>query len=185
VLLAVFVVIALAVGSGITMANAVLHPRVDSPARVDGIVVVAGALDDRYVYARHLAESGVADQLVISYPDQRKWPDYAAAVDRECASNPIRARDGRSISVSCFSPDPATTEGETRAATAIARERGWHSLLVVTYWGHVSRARLYFDQCFDGDVHVTDTPRPLEISRRHAVVHESGGYVKALVTPAC
>ena len=89
------------------------------------------------------------------------------------------------IDVECFAPDVDTTEGETTAATRIAREREYSSLLVVTYWGHVSRVRMYFEQCFDGSVYVTDTPRPLSKSRKDALLHETGGYLKAFLKPAC
>jgi uncharacterized SAM-binding protein YcdF (DUF218 family) len=170
--------------TGLTAARAVLFPQVDSPERVEAIVVVAGSHDDRYVYARSLAEEGVADHLLVSQPPSGTGR-YAAAIDSYCAATPVHARDGRQIEVECFAPDVDTTEGETTAATRIAHERGWESLLVVTYWGHVSRVRLYFEQCFGGDVYVTDTPRPTQISRRYALLHETGGYVKALVKPAC
>lgn len=161
----------------------VLYPDVDDPERVDAIVVVAGAADDRYVYARHLAETRVADHILVSRPEGSST--YLDAIDAYCASSPITARDGRQIEVECFAPDSDTTEGETTAATRIAHERGWDSLLVVTYWGHVSRVRLYFEQCFAGDVYVTDTPRPLSKSRKDALLHETGGHLKALVAPAC
>ena len=78
-----------------------------------------------------------------------------------------------------------TTEGESKAATRIAHERGWNSLLVVTYWGHVWRVRICFGQCLDGAVYVTDTPRPLSKSRKDALLHETGGYMKAFLKPAC
>lgn len=169
---------------GLTAARAVLFPRTDSPERVDAIVVVAGAKDDRYVYARHLAETGVADHILVSQPPTGTGP-YATALDSYCATTPITARDGRKIDVECFAPDVDTTEGETTAATRIARERGYESLLVVTYWGHVSRVRMYFEQCFDGPIYVTDTPRPLSKSRKDALLHETGGYVKAFIKPAC
>ncbi|MDX2358781.1 ElyC/SanA/YdcF family protein [Dietzia sp. PP-33] len=177
-----FVLVAAMVG--LTAGSAVLHPRVDSPDRVDAIVVVAGALDDRYVYARHLAEDGVADRILVSQPPSGSGT-YEAYLNSFCASTPVTARDGRRIEIHCFAPDLDTTEGETTAATRIARERGWGSLLVVTYWGHVSRVRIYFEQCFDGTVYVTDTPRPLSKSRKDALLHETGGYLKAFLTPAC
>ncbi|MDV8001458.1 ElyC/SanA/YdcF family protein [Rhodococcus sp. IEGM 1408] len=177
------VVLAIAVG-GLTAARAVLFPRIDSPDRVDAIVVVAGAQDDRYIYARHLAEEGVADHILVSHPSGGPSP-YATALKSYCATTPITARDGRSIDIECFTPDVDTTEGETTAATRIARERGYESLLAVTYWGHVSRVRIYFEQCFDGAVWVTDTPRPLSKSRKDALLHETGGYVKAFIKPAC
>lgn len=171
--------------SGLTAAHVVLFPRVDSPERAGAVVVVAGADDDRYVYARHLAEEGVADHILVSQPSPEGNSPYATMIDSYCEARPVTARDGRQISIDCFKPDVDTTEGETTAATRIARERGWDSLLVVTYWGHVSRVRLYFEQCFDGAVYVTDTPRPLSKSRKDALLHETGGYVKALLKPAC
>lgn len=169
---------------GLSAGSAVLHPQVDSPDRVDTIVVVAGANDDRYVYARHLAEEGVADHILVSRPASSTGV-YADVLNDYCASTPVLARDGRSVDIECFAPDIDTTEGETSAATRIARERGWDSILVVTYWGHVSRVRIYFEQCFGGDVYVTDTPRPTQISRRYALLHETGGYVKSFLKPAC
>ncbi|OAV78825.1 hypothetical protein AYO52_10725 [Dietzia sp. 111N12-1] len=170
--------------TGLTAAQAVLFPQVDSPGPVDAIVVVAGANDDRYVYARHLAENGVANHILVSRPPSAS-DRYDAAIGSYCASTPVFARGGRQINVECFSPDVDTTEGETTAVTRIARQRGYDSLLVVTYWGHVSRVRIYFEQCFDGPVYVTDTPRPTQISRRHALLHETGGYFKAFLKPAC
>lgn len=181
--LALVLVVGLLV-TGLTAARAVLFPQVDSPERVDAIVVVAGSHDDRYVYARSLAEEGVADHILVSQPPSGTGP-YAAAIDAYCASTPVLARDGRRIDVECFAPDVDTTEGETTAATRIARERGYRSLLVVTYWGHVSRVRMYFEPCFDGPVYVTDTPRPLSRSRKDALLHETGGYLKAFIKPAC
>ncbi len=148
-------------------------------------MVVAGANDDRYVYARHLAESGVADRLLVSQPTPGGEDSYSAAIDAYCANSPVVARDGRLIQIECFQPDVGTTEGETTAATRIARGRGYESLLVVTYWGHVSRVRIYFEQCFAGPVYVTDTPRPTQISRRYAFLHETGGFFKAFLKPAC
>lgn len=170
---------------GLTAARAVLFPRVDSPDRVDAIVIVAGTNDDRYIYARHVAEAGLADRILVSRPSLGGSSSYATAIDEYCEASPVTARDGRRIEVECFEPDTNTTEGETTAATRIARERGYDSLLVVTYWGHVSRVRIYFEQCFDGPVHVTDTPRPLSTSRKDALLHETGGYLKAFLKPAC
>ena len=178
------VLVAGLVVTGLNAARAVLFPQVDSPERVDAIVVVSGANDDRYVYARSVAEQGVADQILVSQPLSTSGR-YADAIATYCASTPVLARDGRRIDIECFAPDVDTTEGETTAATRIAREREYGSLLVVTYWGHVSRVRMYFEQCFDGPIYVTDTPRPTSISRRYALLHETAGYLKAFIKPAC
>lgn len=164
--------------------RAALYPTVDSPTSADAIVVVAGANDDRYAYARSLAEHGVADRILVSHAET-EIPEYAQTLKAVCRNESIRSRDGKKIPVECFTPDVNTTEGETTAATRIAHERGYESLLVVTYWGHVSRVRIYFEQCFDGPVYVTDTPRPLAKSRKDALLHETGGYFKAFLKPAC
>lgn len=170
--------------AGLAAGSAVLHPRIDSPKGVDAIVVVEGAADDRYGYARQLARAGVANHIIVSRTPG-STSEYATAIDTYCASAPFLNVDNQLVDIECFSPDLGTTEGEAATATQIAQDRGWSSLLVVTYWGHVSRVRIYFEQCFDGAVYVTDTPRPASISRRYALLHESGGYVKSFFNPAC
>lgn len=184
-IIAIVLLLSTVIVTGLTAARAVLLPRIDSPDRVDAIVVVAGANDDRYMFARHLAESGITNQVLVSRPSSSGSSAYAAAIDAYCANSPVVARDGRHIQIECFKPDVSTTEGETTAATRMARAREYDSLLVVTYWGHVSRVRIYFKQCFDGPVYATDTPRPTQISRRYALLHETGGYFKAFLKPAC
>ncbi|MVZ89981.1 hypothetical protein GQF49_05725 [Microbacter sp. ANSKLAB05] len=170
--------------TGLGAARAVLFPRVDQPEDVDAIVVVAGARDDRYAYARHMAEQGVASQILVSQPPSTGG-EYAAAIEAYCAEKAFNTRDRQRVEIECFKPDVDTTEGETTAATRIARERGYDSLLVLTYWGHVSRVRIYFEQCFDGHVYVADPPEALAKSRRAALLHETGGYFKAFFAPAC
>lgn len=184
-LVSTLLVLGTVVVAGLAAGRAVLYPQVDPPQLVDAIVVVAGANDDRYAYARHLAELGVADRILVSQPSSGADRVYADGIASYCADSPVVAQDGRHIVIDCFRPDVDTTEGETTASIRIARSRGYDSLLVVTYWGHVSRVRIYFNQCFDGPVYVTDTPRPTQISRRYALVHETGGYFKAFLKPAC
>ena len=78
-MLALVLVVGLLV-SGLTAARAVLFPQVDSPERVDAIVVVAGIDDDRYEHARSLAEEGVADHILVSQPPSGTGR-YAAAIN--------------------------------------------------------------------------------------------------------
>ena len=125
----------------------------------------------------------MADRILVPQPGVAG--KYADMIADYCEASPVLARDGRKITVECFSPDIDTTEGATTAAPRIARDQGAESLLVVTYWRHVSRVRMYFKQCFDGDVYATGTPRPLSRSRKDAILHETGGYVKAFLKPAC
>ncbi|PWD94464.1 hypothetical protein DEQ16_15950 [Dietzia maris] len=168
----------------LSLASAVLHPVTDNPRWVDAIVVVAGEKDDRYRFAAELAKQGRTNTILISRPP-RLSAAFAALTDPFCASSPLRAAPDRDITISCFAPDSPTTEGEAAAATRIASHAGHKSLLIVTYWGHVSRVRMYFSQCFDGALYVTDTPDPSSVSRRYALAHEIPGYFKAAVRPAC
>lgn len=80
----------------------------------------------------------------------------------------FHARASFLLETAKFSPRPG-------ADARIARDPGYCSLLVVTYWGHVSRVRMYFEQCFDAPIYVTDTPRPTPIARQYALLHETGG----------
>ncbi|PAY24306.1 hypothetical protein CEY15_04815 [Dietzia natronolimnaea] len=181
--MALAIIILALIGTTLAIAGRVLFPQIDSPGHVDAIVVVAGSSDDRYAYARFLAESGTADRVLVSRPTGNRA--YFDEIDSYCAASPVRAPDGRDIEIECFTPDTNTTSGEVSATTRIAHENGWDSLLAVTYWGHVSRVRIYLQQCFSGDVYVTDTPRSTRISKRYALTHEIGGHVKAILQPAC
>jgi len=49
-------------------------------------------------------------------------------------------------------PDPPTTRGEARMVGALAREREWHSLVVVSSGYHLFRARLIFRRAFKGEL---------------------------------
>lgn len=129
-------------------------------------MVVAGASDGHYFYARHLTEEFVVDRMLA--PSSTGKGDHVAASEAHCAATPITARAGRRVDVACSAPDVDTTEGETTAATRIAHERGWGPLLVVAYGGHVSRVRLYLEQRFAGNISLTGTPRPFP---RHARTH--------------
>ena len=81
----------------------------------------------------------------------------------------------------CFRSDPVTTAGEAVAVEAIARERGWESVLVVTNRPHTPRAWWTFKLCTGLDVMMNPIDRvewtwlPLHVSR------EVAGTVKNLI----
>ncbi|MDQ3610583.1 MAG: YdcF family protein [Actinomycetota bacterium] len=92
---------------------------------------------------------------------------------------------GRAITA-CFSPDEATTRGEARRLSALARARGWRSLAVVTSTFHVTRARLLVSRCHRGDLYVVDAgTRMGPGDHALAVLHEWGGLVLAALNPGC
>ncbi len=54
--------------------------------------------------------------------------------------------------VHCPPPDPDTTRGEARMIGALAKEKGWTRVIVVTSSYQLSRAGLLLGQCFDGEL---------------------------------
>ena len=88
--------------------------------------------------------------------------------------------------VVCLSPDPETTQGESEAFAAVAEQRGWGSVTVVTQTSHVARVRLLMGRCFPGTVQVIATPVERNaVGWLAAFAHESLGMVKAALTPDC
>ena len=122
VIVALLVVLALVV-AGLTAARAVLFPRVDSADRVDAIVVVAGAQDDRYIYARHLAEEGAADHILVSQPSGSSGP-YATALNSYCATTPITARDGGASTSNALPPTSIPPRARPRRRPASPENAG-------------------------------------------------------------
>lgn len=170
--------------AGVLVYLAIFRPKVDKPAQVDAIVVMAGADDYRYQHAKNLAVAGVSDHLIVIVPPRAGEP-YASRLADYCEHPVGETDDGRLIAVDCIAPTSDSTEGDVAAAMGILRANNAKSVLAVTYWGHVSRVRIYFEQCFEGAVYVSDTPDPVDASRRYALFHETGGYVKAFFKPAC
>lgn len=106
------------------------HGQVDSPDRVDAIVVVAGAADERYKFARHLAKIGVVDRILVSQPAPGGRSSYDL-LRASLACSPL-----------------------LRAELPRVRIRHRHT-------------------------------RPLSKSRKDALLNETGGYIRALLRPAC
>ena len=139
--LAAVVAVVLAALAAFT-ARYVLWPATDEPGRADAVVVLGGGQGERLPAGRALAADGVAPVLVVSHGR------------RGCGER----RDG--YEVVCFEPFPDRTQGEARAAAALARERGWKTLVVVTSTYHVARARKLFERCFDGEVRAVGVDPP-------------------------
>lgn len=121
-----------------------VHPREDSVAHADAVVVLAGDVEDRLPEGRRLWEQGVAPTLALSRDHDWEFPDALCRRPR----------------VVCFDADPYSTIGEAEAFGALARRRGWKRVLLVTSVYHVTRARMLFARCVDGDVYATGTGEP-------------------------
>ncbi|MFH5232758.1 YdcF family protein [Antrihabitans spumae] len=172
----VFIVVVLAlVGAGFPV---FVRPQIDPLQRADVILVLGGYGTDRYTYGIELARRGYAPVVLFSNP---YGPDTDIDEVREPCEFPPEG-----IALECFAPDPATTKGEARELRQLSEERGWTSVIVVTYLPHISRARYIIEQCFDGDVVMTPSREELSIGYwAWAYLYQTAGYVRALGNRSC
>lgn len=158
-------------GVGVVLAWLTVNPRVNPAPQVDALIVLAtqaGAHDE----ARRLAEEGVTDLLLVSAPEN--------APASLCQDSPGGA------TVECFTPDPATTQGEAIVGTELARQHGVETLGVLTFDHHIERSRMLMDRCWDGELHMYEF-EPVRGKRGYIYdfVYAMAAYAKTFVTPGC
>nr|WP_206072004.1 YdcF family protein [Antrihabitans stalactiti] len=154
-----------------------VRPQIDPLRQADAIFVLGGTGYERYPYGVELAKSGYAKNVVFSNPsgDDDGWLTAKCAAPRN---------DG--IKIECFVPDPPTTKGEGRKLRDLAAERGWHTIIAITYTPHVSRARFILQRCWDGDLIMAASPdRVSPLGWVWAYVYQTAGYIRAAVEPGC
>ncbi|MEU0542783.1 YdcF family protein [Nocardia sp. NPDC005978] len=155
-----------------------VRPQIDPLRHADAIVVLGGEGIDRYAYGMELARRGYAATVLFSNP---YGPDTELDEVREPCRTPPR-----DFTLECFAPDPPTTLGEGRALARTARERGWHTVIVVTMRPHLSRARYILARCFPGELIMVDSP--LDISPAYwawSYVYQTVGYARAFLSDGC
>ncbi|WP_107656000.1 YdcF family protein [Nocardia suismassiliense] len=152
-----------------------VRPQVDPLRPADAIVVLGGTPYERFDLGLDLARRGYARQLLISRSTGADDP----AMDKYC--------DGHfDFQVSCFVPDPWTTQGEAQEIGRRARQFGWHHIIVVTFTPHVSRARYIVEKCFSGEVTMVASPSPSGLAFwAWMYLRQSGGYLKAFTERGC
>ena len=152
---------------GVATARLFVWPPHGMPARVDAIVMLNGP-GNRLPTALGLARAHRAPVAVIS----RGSPQWVTGGN--CAPQIPGVR------VICFSPDPATTQGEAEFAGRLARRYHWHSLVLVTTTPQDTRARLRMERCFPGSIYVMTAPLRA-YDWPYALAYEWGATIKALV----
>lgn len=150
----------------------IFFPDLNDPTQADAVLVLGPSTPQRLAAAHGVAKRVRPRAVVISaHPD-----DLAGAIPEPC--------EGTSdLPVYCFDPDPATTQGESRAFAELARRHGWRRVAVVTFRPQASRARMLVGRCFDGHIDVVD-------SREHfpwayMYLYQSGAFAKSLVRQGC
>lgn len=150
----------------------------DAVQPVDAIVVLGGEHDGREQYGLDLAEQGIADTVVMSNP----YGPNDKTMARFCEAGTDR------ITVICFRPSPSTTAGEAMEVRDLAAQRGWTSVLVISWRYHLPRAKYIFGQCFDGTTIMRAVPRSYPFSLldwEFVYLYQYGGFVRAFTGTGC
>jgi len=176
--------LAVAVAGWLAVCWAVLeHPRTEEPAMSDALLVLGPPDTQRMATAQGLMERGIAPVLVIATPDAQ--PDDPPAMVQYYEDKDF-CTPRTDYEVICFQPNPSTTQGEAMQLRDLAAERGWDTVTAVTFKQHVPRARMILERCYHGELRMAATDyefTPLRTLRQY--VYQSGGYVKAWLTPGC
>ncbi len=162
---AVTCIVGLAVG--MLLIRRIAAPTSEVPEQADVVVVLAGGQGERIVRALELMDDEVAPVLLISTGNERwrGWEEIAPRCERP-----------QNYEVLCIRPNPDNTRGEASTIAALAEERGWQSLVLVTSTYHLHRATLNFERCFDGTIHPVEAPFPLSANLAR---HEALGILHA------
>ena len=83
------------------------------------------------------------------------------------------------MTVICFHPHPATTQGEARAVTKLARTHNWRQIIVVPGIPQTTRARIRFDRCYHGTLFFDPASPGGPCAWIHNVFYEWGALAKA------
>jgi uncharacterized SAM-binding protein YcdF (DUF218 family) len=140
------------------------------PGRADAIIELGGPrMLDRDRVALELAREHRAPVLIQS----------TIASDTRCLP------PAGGVRVECFEADPRTTRGEAHYIAAIAAERNWDSIILVTTPDQAWRARLRLSRCFPGKVYSATAPLRWHDWFRQ-IPYQWGASIKALtVERAC
>jgi len=158
----------------------IIEPVLPAPQSADAVVVPAGGRGERLDKALEVMDTGIAPVLVLSMGG-RVWSGVPPEVPGDTRA--MCERTDLSYEVVCLWPSLLSTKGEAGIFSAIADERGWQSMVVVTSDYHVFRSMMLQRQCFEGEVYGV----PAETKfRLHWVFHEWAGlFVQYFFDNAC
>lgn len=149
-------------------------PPAGEPFGGGPVVVVGGGGGERLITALEIVgEPAPGRELVLSEGASSEWE----RMGRSCREEDVR----------CFEPEPGNTFGEARTFARIAEERGWRRATVVTSEYHVTRTRMYFRSCLDGEVRVVAADSGWRVFTRMVRAHHEilGTLVGLGALPHC
>lgn len=166
---------ALALLGASVLVRGFVRPPADAPVASDAVVVLSGS-SVRLSHALELMEQDLAPTLVLSNGDLS-----ALARERGLCTRP------QPFDVICFRPSRQSTAGEARTIAGLAADRGWQTVTVVTSTYHVTRARQYIRQCYDGELAVVaaGVGERLGAHLRHLAREPLGVLAAATINRAC
>jgi hypothetical protein len=156
--------IALVVVFGVATARLFVSPAQGMPPRVDAIVMFAGP-GDRLAVAMQLVQQRRAPVLVVS----QGWEGYGGP----CPPTPP------GLKTICFDPNPGDTRGEAELVGKLAKQYGWHSVVLVTTPAQDTRARIIMRRCFGDSLYVVTASLPWE-DWPYQIAYGWGALLKAL-----
>jgi uncharacterized SAM-binding protein YcdF (DUF218 family) len=149
----------------VATARLFIWPVQGMPPQVSAIVMLDGPGSTLDVAVR-LAVQHKAPFLVVS---------QGTPASRDPCPRPIPG-----VTLICFNPVPATTQGEAEFVGRLATKYRWHSMVVVTVTPQASRARLRMERCFGGEVYTATAPLTRS-TWPYQIAYEWGALAKALV----
>jgi uncharacterized SAM-binding protein YcdF (DUF218 family) len=151
----------------------ILSPAQDVPEPSDAVVMLAGGRGERLDVALALMDDDLAPVLVVM--NGLNWSKGF----RLCT-------DGSDdFEVVCPS-GPGDTRGEGREIRALADERGWESIILVTSDFHLHRATTNVERCFGGTIHRVAAENQFGTGRMiQAVIVEWAGAARNVVRRGC
>jgi hypothetical protein len=123
-----------------------------------------------------LAKEGYAPDLVLSIGPGQHCEFYRGSL----------AARLRQVKVTCFVPNPQTTQGEGRSIAHLSKELDWKRIIVVVPSPQATRARLRVGRCYPGQVlEVAFSPHGIG-QWLAQIAYEWGALLKALILqPTC
>lgn len=152
-----------------------VFPRTDTPTVSDVVFVIGPPYKTRLDIAEKIIDDGLAKNYMIS-------------VDSEVAHwiPACKNKTYGGVTVYCAQPEPFTTQGEAEWLRTMVQLHHWNSAIVVTQTPHISRARLWFERCFSGQLQMVADPKPMQLRDWiYQYAYQTAAYVKAFIFTSC